>query len=99
MFKLNRTVGRTMPTTTTLSGREFNQDVARAKRAAETGPVIITDRGHPAFVLQRYEDWRRITGAAPSVSLLDALADSGSESIDFEPARLGGPIAKPVDLS
>jgi len=26
---------------TTLSGREFNQDIARAKRAAENGPVMI----------------------------------------------------------
>jgi len=87
-----------MPTTTTLSGREFNQDVARAKRAAEKGPVIITDRGHPAFVLQRYEDWRRIAGAAPSLSLLDALADPDSETLEFEPPRLEGSIAKPVDL-
>ncbi len=37
----------------TISGRDFNQDVAGAKRAAEKGPDIITDRGMPAFVLQR----------------------------------------------
>ena len=29
----------------TLSSREFNQDTARAKRAANDGPVFITDRG------------------------------------------------------
>ena len=34
-----------MPTTV-LSSREFNQDTGRAKRAADSGPVFITDRGH-----------------------------------------------------
>jgi hypothetical protein len=28
-----------------LTSREFNQDVARAKRAANQEPVTITDRG------------------------------------------------------
>ena len=83
---------------TTLSGREFNQDIARAKRAAEKGPVIITDRGAPAFVLQRYEDWRRQAGAGPGVSLLDALADPAGEGIDFEPPRAEGPFSRPADL-
>jgi hypothetical protein len=84
---------------TTLSGREFNQDIARAKRAAEMGPVIITDRGVPAFVLQRYEDWRQQSGARPDVSLLEALADSASADIEFEPPRISGAIARPADLT
>ena len=29
---------------TTLSSREVNQDLGRAKRASQSGPVIITDR-------------------------------------------------------
>ena len=33
-----------------ISSREFNQDVSKAKRAAEQGPVFITDRGTPAHV-------------------------------------------------
>ncbi|HEX4032186.1 MAG TPA: hypothetical protein VHX20_17615 [Terracidiphilus sp.] len=36
---------------TTLSSREFNQDVSRAKRAAKKGPVFVTDRGRPSHVL------------------------------------------------
>jgi PHD/YefM family antitoxin component YafN of YafNO toxin-antitoxin module len=36
---------------TTISSREFNQDVSRAKRIAFKGPVFITDRGRPAHVL------------------------------------------------
>ena len=42
-------------TVVTLSSREFNQDVSRAKRAANEGPVIITDRGTPAYVLMRHD--------------------------------------------
>lgn len=43
-------------TITTLSSRELNQDVSRAKRAARHGPVLITDRGKPAHVLLSFED-------------------------------------------
>lgn len=42
-------------TVTTLSGRELNQDLGRAKRAANEGPVIITDRGRPAHVLLSFD--------------------------------------------
>jgi prevent-host-death family protein len=84
-----------MPTTT-ISSREFNQDVSRAKRAAERGPVIITDRGEPAYVLLRHETYRRLAGGGPSIrELLDM---PGAEDIDFDPPRLGG-ILRPVDLS
>ena len=83
---------------TTLSGREFNQDVARAKRAAAAGPVIITDRGMPAFVLQSYQDWRRQTGAGPGVSLLEAVADPGGAAVEFEPPRLAGSLFRPADF-
>lgn len=82
----------------TLSGREFNQDVAGAKRAAEKGPVIITDRGQPAFVLQRYDEWRRQTGAKPGRSLLELLADPQSGDFEFEPERSPAPIARSVTL-
>jgi len=77
----------------------FNQDIARAKRAAEKGPVIITDRGRPAFVLQSYENWRRQSDTQPGVSLLDALTDADSANIEFEPAQLADLLARPVDLN
>ena len=35
--------------TTRLSSREFNQDTSGAKKAAENGPVFITDRGRPTM--------------------------------------------------
>ena len=58
---------------TTLSSREFNQDIGRAKRAAKDGPVIITDRSEPAFVLTTFEDHQR-ANKKKQVSLLDALS-------------------------
>jgi hypothetical protein len=80
-----------------LTSREFNQDVARAKRAAEKGPVIITDRGRPAYVLMRHETYRRLTGNSPTMS--DLLAHPESEDIEFEPPRLGDELPKIPDLS
>ncbi|EFI33158.1 hypothetical protein Dthio_PD0481 [Desulfonatronospira thiodismutans ASO3-1] len=35
----------------TMTSREFNQYAGQAKKAAEAGPVFITDRGKPCHVL------------------------------------------------
>lgn len=70
----------------TMTSREFNQDVARAKRAANEGPVIITDRGRPAYVLMRHDLYRRLSSRGASLRSL--LADPESEDVDFEPPRL-----------
>jgi len=84
-------------TTTTLTSREFNQDTSRAKKAARSGPVIVTDRGQPSHVLLSIEEYRRLTGA--NGNLLDLLAmPEDAEDIDFEPPRLDGSMAKAVDL-
>jgi prevent-host-death family protein len=66
---------------TTLSAREFNHDVSAAKRAADESPVVITDRGEPAYVLMSIEQYRRLRGDGRS--LLDVL--QMDEDIDFEP--------------
>lgn len=42
--------------TTQMSSRQFNQDTSGAKKAAENGPVYITDRGRPAHVLLTFDD-------------------------------------------
>jgi prevent-host-death family protein len=82
---------------TTLSSREFNQDAGRAKKAAEAGPVFITDRGRPAHVLLSIEEYRRLAGGGRS--LLDAIADrSEDRDVEFDPPRLEGPIGRPVAL-
>ena len=74
-------------TITALTSREFNQDLARAKKAAKAGPVYITDRGRPAHVLMSIEDYRRLAGERRS--LADALSMAGLAEIDFEPPRMG----------
>lgn len=73
-------------TITTLSSRELNQDIGRAKRAALEGPVFITDRGTPAHVLLSYEEYQRLTGDRRT--LLEALSMPGMEDIDFDPPKL-----------
>jgi hypothetical protein len=84
-------------TMTTLSAREFNQDVSRAKRAADAGPVVITDRGQPAYVLLRHEAYRQLTGGGPNI--LELLAQPEGEDFEFEPPRLGEGTFKAADLS
>ncbi|MFT4190175.1 MAG: type II toxin-antitoxin system Phd/YefM family antitoxin [Comamonas sp.] len=73
-------------TMTTLSSRELNQDIGRAKRAALEGPVFITDRGKPAHVLLSIEEYRRLTGGRRT--LAEALAMPGVADIDFDPPKI-----------
>ncbi|HEY3800228.1 MAG TPA: type II toxin-antitoxin system Phd/YefM family antitoxin [Caulobacteraceae bacterium] len=81
---------------TTISSREFNQDAGGAKRAADKGPVIITDRGRPSHVLLSFEAYRKLTGGGPS--LLDIVAQDEDDDIEFDPPRMGDGIFKPVDF-
>ncbi len=71
---------------TTLSSRELNQDIGRAKRAAQDGPVFITDRGKPAHVLLSIEDYQRLTGAGGTLG--EALALPGVAELRFLPAKM-----------
>ena len=68
---------------TTVSAREFNQDVSGAKRAADEGPVVITDRGEPAYVLLSIADYEQMRDRR---SLLDAL--QMDDDVEFEPVGL-----------
>ncbi|EHD21763.1 MULTISPECIES: type II toxin-antitoxin system prevent-host-death family antitoxin [Brenneria] len=72
-------------TITTLSSRELNQDVTRAKKAALNGPVFITDRGRPAHVLLSIDEYQRLTKQRRNIS--NALAMPGIADIEFEPPR------------
>lgn len=45
---------------TTMSAREFNREVSAAKRDAVRGPVVITDRGEPAFVRLSIEEFSQL---------------------------------------
>jgi prevent-host-death family protein len=83
--------------TTRLSSREFNQHVSRAKRAAGEGPVIITDRGEPAYVLMRFDAYRRLTKGEKSI--VELLALPGLEGEEFDPPRIGDEVFRLIDLS
>jgi prevent-host-death family protein len=84
-------------TITTLSSREFNQDTSRAKKAAQSGPVIITDRGRPSHVLLTIEEYQRVTHS--HVGIVELLGMPGIADIDFEPPRLNTDLHRPADLS
>ena len=61
---------------TTFSSREFNQYVSEAKKAAESGPVFITDRGKPAL--------------ASSTAVENAAAAEYQDKNDDDEQSLGG---------
>ena len=85
-------------TITTLSSREFNQDASKAKKAAQHGPVFITDRGRPAHVLLTIEQYQQLAGQH-GADIVDMLAMPDGDDIAFEPPKLKGLLAKPADLS
>lgn len=74
---------------TTISSRDFNQDVGRAKRAARSEPVFITDRGRPSHVLMSFEAFRQITGQTESLVDLLAMAESPAAEAELDSARGG----------
>lgn len=83
-------------TITTLSSRQFNQDIGKAKRAARTGPVFITDRGNPSHVLLSVEQYRQLIGKKENI--LDLLAMPALADIDFDPPRLRDDTFSQVDF-
>jgi prevent-host-death family protein len=83
-------------TITTLSSREFNQGASEAKRAANNGPVFITDRGVPAHVLMTFEDYQRLTKQRRNIT--DALAMPDVADIEFEATRVTIET-RPVDFT
>jgi len=82
---------------TTISSRELNQDVTRAKRATRAGPVFITDRGKPAHVLLTIQEYQRLTKQKRNIAESLAMPDDG-EDIDFNPSRINIEL-HPADFS
>lgn len=76
---------------TTITSREFNRDVSAAKRAAEDGPVTITDHGRRSHVLLTAEEFDRLSGAREHLG--DRLWARGTGEIDLElpPRRIEAP--------
>jgi hypothetical protein len=80
----------------TISSRAFNQDAAGAKRAANQGPVFITDRGKPAHVLLSIDAYHRLLGSRGSIA--DLLCLPGVEELELPLIRHPEP-ARAADLS
>lgn len=82
---------------TTLSSREFNQKVGEAKKAAERGPVFITDRGQQTHVLLNVQEYRKITGEGRTLSEILHYPPLAQIDDDFEFPRIDGPF-KPAEF-
>ena len=69
-----------------LTSREFSQDTGRAKKAAQEGPVYITDRGRPSHVLLTFSDYERLAGNRSSI--VDQLAaPPGVDDTELHPPK------------
>lgn len=66
---------------TQMSSREFNQNTSGAKKAAENGPVYITDRGRPAHVLLTFDAYQELVGPHRALDLLAEPA--GVADVEF----------------
>ena len=82
---------------TTMTGREFNRDVSKAKRQARHGPVVITSRGRAAHVLLTIEAYMGLTGRDASIAELLAMPEAGD--VEFDPPRLHAGMYRPAELS
>jgi hypothetical protein len=71
---------------TTISSTALTRDIGKTKKAAQAGPVILTEDGQPAYVLMNIEQYKEIIENAQSI--LDLLTLPGAEDIDFNPPRL-----------
>lgn len=76
---------------TTISSRDFNQDVGKAKRLARQEPVFITDRGRPSHVLMSFEAFRQISGQTESI--IDLLAMPEMSDTELEPSAADPALA------
>ncbi|HEX4045211.1 MAG TPA: type II toxin-antitoxin system Phd/YefM family antitoxin [Gammaproteobacteria bacterium] len=82
---------------TTVTSREFNQDVSKIKHASLNGPVFITDRGHPAHVLLSIDDYLKLTKTKENI--LDLLAMPEVADIDFDVPKLNKKIFRSEDFT
>ena len=80
----------------TVTSRDFNQDITRAKRFALEQPLFITDRGKTTHVLMSIDEYRRLTGQNKTLS--DLLGHKEAADIDIEFEKLDSPLTKPVEF-
>ena len=82
---------------TTLSSREFNQNVTKAKKASLKGPVFITDRGAVSHVLLSIDEYQKIMPEEGSI--LELLSMPEAADIELESGDFGSQTVRPEDFS
>ena len=83
---------------TVMTSREFNQHVSQAQKAAQSDPVIITNRGEPAYVLMTYTEYEKTLQSKSVRSGLDALMplDAAESELELQPRSRAQ--RRPVDF-
>jgi len=74
-----------MPTRS-FTSRQFNQDSSGAKKAANDGPVFITDRGKPSHVLITIDEYLELTDS--TTNMIELLALDESCIPEFDPPKI-----------
>jgi prevent-host-death family protein len=64
-----------MPSTA-ISSTEFARSLSRARKIAESGPVVITERGKEAYVLLTIEEYSKIVGIDQNMVGLLAMSEA-----------------------
>jgi len=73
---------------TMMTSREFNQKTSAAKKAARSGPVIVTDRGTPEHVLLTYDQYEKMAGKPQSLAeFFQSLPDISDIDAEFPRSR------------
>ena len=83
---------------TVMTNQEFKQNVNQAQNAAQTEPVIITDRGEPAYVLMTYAEYEKTLQSKSVRSSLDALMPLDAADIELELQPRSRAQRRPVDF-
>ena len=60
---------------------------SRVKKAAQQGPVFITEDGKPTHVLLTIEDYRKLIGGQPQIA--DLLAMPHGSDVEFDRIAIG----------
>lgn len=68
----------------TVPSRDFARDLGTAKRLAADGPVFITDRNRPAFVLLKIDHYYELSGRKQMslLELMDSMPGTAAVELD-----------------
>lgn len=83
---------------TVMTSREFNQYTSLAQKYAQTAPVIITNRGKPAYVLIKYEDYELPKASKNALEALMELTHPDVGDIDLPLKPRSKAQRRPVDF-